>query len=232
MIGSIGVVVPVRNEEALLGKCLQSLESAARAVPVPVQVVVVLDSCTDTSADVVARSGLTRVTALSVDAGNVGVARAAGMAELLSGRDPGRLWLATTDADGTVPTHWLSRQLEYAADGADVVVGTVQVRDWEQHTSRVITRFSRLYASAGSAGHPHVHGANLGFRASMYVQAGGFAGLGVAEDHALVSACTAQGAVIRRVADLAVTTSARRQGRAAGGFAHLLDRLALESDPV
>ena len=36
--------------------------------------------------------------------------------------------------------------------------------------------------------HPHVHGANLGFRASAYLRAGGFPALPTAEDHALVAA--------------------------------------------
>ena len=233
MIEAIGVVVPVRNEELLLPACLDSLAEAAAAVPwVRLHVVVVLDGCTDSSAAVV-DSWPSLATALTVDAGNVGVARAAGMARVLEHEAScprERLWLATTDADGTVPKDWLSGQLRYEDEGADVVVGTVRVADWCGHPAAVPRRFALLYATAAAPGHEHVHGANLGVRASTYEQAGGIAPLALAEDHAFVAACVQGGAVVARVADLPVTTSARHQGRAAGGFADLLARLATESE--
>ena len=233
MIEVIGVVVPVRDEELLLPACLESLAAAVAAVPaVRVQVVVVLDGCTDGSAAVVEEwSAL--ATGLAIDAANVGVARAAGIAEVARCQalcPPERLWIATTDADGTVPADWLSGQLAYEAEGADVVVGTVTVADWRDHPAAVPHLFAGLYATADSPGHEHVHGANLGVRASTYLRAGGIAPLALAEDHAFVAACVAVGAEVARVADLPVATSARRQGRAAGGFADLLLRLAAESE--
>lgn len=233
MIEAIGIVVPVRNEELLLPACLDSLAEAAAAVPsVRVQVVVVLDGCTDGSAAVV-EAWPTLATGVAIDAGNVGMTRAAGMAQVLHHEalcPRERLWLATTDADGTVPADWLSGQLRYEAQGVDVVVGTVRVADWRDHPTVVPRRFASLYATADAPGHEHVHGANLGVRASAYERAGGIAPLALAEDHAFVAACVETGAVVARVADLPVSTSARSQGRAAGGFADLLVRLAAESE--
>ena len=52
--------------------------------------------------------------------------------------------------------------------------------------------FRERYA-AGTGPHSHVHGANLGFRASAYLTAGGFPPVPTAEDHALVAALTAGG---------------------------------------
>ena len=232
MIEAIGVVVPARNEETLLPACLASLAATAAhpaLAGVRVRVVVVLDSCTDRSAHVVRAS---RVRALEVEAGNVGVARAAGVADLLCQEpsvDRERVWLAMTDADTTVPYHWLPAQLALARAGADVVVGTVQVDAWEEHPPAMAQRFATHYATGfGSSGHTHVHGANLGVRASAYLRAGGVAALALSEDHALVEACSATGASVVRTADLPVTTSSRRTGRAAGGFADLLVGLSAE----
>lgn len=228
MIEAVGVVVPARNEEALLPACLASL---ARAADHPdlrglrVHPVVVLDSCTDGSALAVREAGLLP---LEVALCNVGAARAVGFAEVLRREQPtDALWLATTDADSVVPQDWLARQLGLAAGGADVVVGTVQVEDWTGHTRAVVRRFAAMYA-AGGAEHSHVHGANLGLRGSTYDRIGGMARLPLAEDHALVEACVAAGAQVIRTREVSVVTSARRSARAAGGFADLLAGLSAE----
>src|SRR5205807_7944371 len=134
---------------------------------------VVADMCSDQTV-AVARTG--KATVISLRARRVGAARAAGMRELLrltSGSDPSAVWLATTDADTVVPSGWLRRQLEYADAGWDVVLGTVTVSNWDGHPPHVPHAFERRYAF-GAGPHPHVHGANLGIRASAYLAAGGF----------------------------------------------------------
>lgn len=225
MIEAAGVVVPAHDEETLLPACLAALRRAVRAVPVPVHVLVVADACTDRTA-AAARAGGARV--IRIRARNVGAARAAGMTELLrltAGRDPAATWLATTDADTVVPPGWLRRQLEYADAGWDMVLGTVAVADWDEHPPHVPALFDARYAF-GPGPHPHVHGANLGIRASAYRAAGGFRPLRTAEDHALRAAATEAGGLVLQAGDIAVETSARRQARAPGGFGHLLRTLA------
>lgn len=232
MIRAVGVVVPARDEERLLPACLESLAKAAchpALAGVGVEVVCVLDGCTDGSAAAVADAG---VAAVVVDVGNVGAARAAGFEAVLrrlDGYPADQVWLATTDADSTVPRDWLARQLRSAADGADLVVGTVRVADWSGHPARVLRRFAELYGADESGPHRHVHGANLGLRASAYEQVGGVPQLALAEDHALVDAFVAHRLPIVRTRDIPVTTSARRTARARGGFADLL--LALADSP-
>ena len=111
----IAVVVPAHNEEALLPACLRSVLAAT--TPVPVEVVVVADACTDDTAALASAAGATVIT---LAARNVGRARAAGMEHALrSGADG--LWLATTDADSRVPANWLRRHLVLAGSGADLV---------------------------------------------------------------------------------------------------------------
>jgi len=225
-IGAAGVVVPAHDEETLLPACLAALLRAARAVPVPVHVLVVADACTDRTA-AVARAGGARV--LGIRARNVGAARAAGMTALLrltaKRHGPAATWLATTDADTVVPAGWLRRQLQYAGAGWDVVLGTVTVAGWDEHPPHVPDAFAARYAF-GPGPHPHVHGANLGVRASAYRAAGGFRPLRTAEDHALLAAATQAGCAVLQAGDIAVETSARRQARAPDGFGHLLRTLA------
>jgi len=224
-IKAVGVVVPAHNEEALLPACLAALGQVAGRAGMPVSVLVVADTCTDGTADV-ARAGGARV--IAIGARNVGAARAAGMAELLrltAGEDPAEVWLATTDADTLVPPSWLERQLRYAGQGWDVVLGTVTVADWDGHPSHVPAAFDALY-EFGDGPHPHVHGANLGIRASAYLAAGGFRPLSTAEDHALLAAATEAGCSVLQASDITVETSARRWARAPLGFSHLLRTLA------
>lgn len=233
-VRAVGVVVPAHDEEATLPGCLAALLLAAaepRLTGIPVLVVVVADDCADTTV-AVARSLLagTAGRVMAVRRRNVGAARAAGFAEVLAwygGLPPAALWLATTDADTLVPPDWLTRQVDLAGAGWDAVAGTVRVLDWGGRAGRLADRFDGYYSRDRLAGdgHLHVHGANLGLSAAAYAEVGGIPPLALAEDHALVAALRARGRRVLASGDLVVTTSGRRQARAAGGFGDLLTRL-------
>lgn len=223
----VGVVLPAHNEGLLLGSCLKALTTSCAAATVPTSVVVVLDACTDDSESICERFG---VPSIAIGEHNVGRARAAGMARVLAScPDPQRLWLATTDADTIVPPHWIARQLELADDGADAVLGVVILGPSGEVPTRLRRRFEARYglARATATGrHPHVHGANLGIRASAYLRVGGFPPLAVHEDRHLVeSLARTEGLRIVRSPALHVLTSARMEGRCAEGFAQHLRRI-------
>ena len=74
-------------------------------------------------------------------------------------------------------------------------------------------------------GHPHIHGANLGVPGDIYRAAGGFDDAAVDEDVLFVHAVRAAGGVVVSSGASPVLTSARTEGRAAGGFAHYLRAL-------
>jgi glycosyltransferase involved in cell wall biosynthesis len=228
VIDTICVVVPAHDEEAVLPACLAALLSAARRVQrASVHICVVADACSDRTVE---KARLAGVPVLEVRKRCVGAARSAGLAWLLGALQPIRAeatWLATTDADSTVPVHWLTRQIEYAEAGSDAVAGTVTVTDWTGHPPHLPGLFADRYATPGPY-HRHVHGANLGVRASAYLAAGGFRPLQTAEDHALLRALAATGASALHVQDIAVETSSRRVSRAPHGFSHLLRRLAAQ----
>ena len=226
-IERIGVVVPANNEQDALPSCLNGLRIAACAVEVPVTVIVVLDSCTDSSAEIVAEArgaAELAVTSITVTARNVGLARHTGMVELLRLLPEDGTWLATTDADSIVPPRWFAAQLAHARAGARVVAGTVTVVDWQDRSMAARERALRDYHATS---HPHIHGANLSFVATAYQEAGGFPPVTSGEDVALVDAFRSADEPIAWAMDLPVTTSARRHARAPQGFSGYLT--ALES---
>jgi hypothetical protein len=85
---------------------------------------------------------------VTLGAGNVGAARAAGVREVLHtirGLDPADVWLATTDADSVVPAGWLCQQARYAGQGWDAVVGTIQVAGWSGYQPSTRALFIERY---------------------------------------------------------------------------------------
>ena len=213
----IGIVIPAHNEEQRLGCCLRTVVAASFHPGLhreAVKIVVVLDACRDRSAQIARSCG---VETLSIDACNVGAARAAGADYLLA---CGARWLAFTDADTLVSQNWIVSQLELHAD---VVCGTVGVDDWSEHSDWVRSEYERGYTDRD--GHRHIHGANLGVSARAYALAGGFSGLAVSEDIALVDALIASGANIAWSASPRVTTSARKDFKIPGGFGTRLETI-------
>ena len=206
------VVVPVHNEAGCLSRCLASVRRAATQVDVPVRTMVVLDSCTDGSEASIGSN----VTSIAVHERNVGAARAAGFAWAGSANS-GETWFVSTDADCVVPPWWLRRHLAHAETGAGAVCGTVAVRNWGGLNEVVRTRYESSYVSRD--GHRHIHGANLGVRASDYWAVGGFHSLHTGEDVDLVRRLTSRGIRITWTGNMPVVTSARLQGRAPDGFA-------------
>lgn len=222
---AVAVVIPVHDEDELLGACLDSVALAVAAVPhVQVAVVVVLDDCHDDSAVIAARH---RVATLEIDDHNVGAARRAGVESARAGLDaaPDELWIATTDADSTVPPNWLAHQLALAQGGQDVVLGNVRP-DFVGLTDEHVAYWHATHAPGVALG--NVHGANLGIRADVYDAIGGFAPLPEHEDADLVARAAAAGALVAATAESTVVTSARFEGRTPGGYAGFLRGRAAE----
>lgn len=237
-VARVVVAIPARNEATLLAGCLASVEVAIKALrqvrpDVDTVVVVGLDGCSDDSAAVAECAG---VHALALRCAGVGPTRDAAIREGLSllgdsiprgaasrdDRCEHHTWVACTDADTAVPTTWLIRQVMWAESGMDLVIGTVEpTGDGDAAVAAAWHSRHRL-----SEGHPYVHGANLGMRADTWRCAGGFGRRTVGEDVALVA--RARQHTLRWVATdtTRVVTSARREGRAPGGFADYLDALA------
>lgn len=233
-VSGIGVVIPARNEEALLPGALAAMDVARGHLrhllgsEAPwVRVIVVLDNCTDESA-VIARNwaGIETIT-VAFEA--VGAARREGISRLLETghHDDATVWIANTDADSQVPSDWLHRQWEFATAGVDLMIGTVRP-DFDDLSEEQ----RRQWVATHTPGHAngHVHGANLGFRADRYVEVGGFATVPEHEDVLLVAALTKVGVHAVATDNCCVLTSGRAHGRTPGGYAsHLRERLCEEA---
>ena len=222
------MVVPAHNEQALLPRCLAGLDRAGRSAGLALTVVVVLDGCTDDSrlvVETVSRSVACRVIAVVCDTRCVGAARRIGIQRLLEVLGDGEIWIATTDADSCVPANWLVRQGVYLGAGAELVAGTVRVRDWDGR-SHLRSPWEASYRTPATH-HGHVHGANLGFLASTYAAVGGFADVTHDEDLTLVQRAIGRGVSLVWAEDLPVETSGRSVGRAPHGFSSFLDRLSV-----
>ena len=214
----IGILIPAHNEEALLDDCLRAARIAANhpgLLGEAVQILVVLDSCSDASAAIAQAH---QVHCLHVQARNVGHARGVGAGYLL---EQGARWISCTDADSRVAPDWLVAQL---AQGCDAVCGTVTVDAWSDGFDPAAQiRYHQAYQARD--GHRHIHGANLGVSARAYVEAGGFEPLECHEDVQLVRELERCGASIAWSHAPQVVTSARLDCRAEGGFGDYLKSL-------
>ena len=93
----ISVIIPAHNEERYLPKCLASIRAAAQRVDLPVEIVVVLNRCSDDTRRIAERSG-----ALTVEENARNLARIRNAGVQASSGDV----LATIDADS-----WMSRNM-------------------------------------------------------------------------------------------------------------------------
>ena len=224
LIDAIGLVVPVNNEAQRLSACISSIRAAVthlqRVHPnIVVEVCFVLDRCSDDSAGIIDSMGYRWIRS---DLAGVGAARATGVTwalHTLAGVRRDRVLIVCTDADSVVPREWLTHQRDLAGEGADIIIGAVRPNTDELDEARQ-RAWNITHRDGQSRG--HVHGANLGVRASTYLSAGGFAPLHEHEDVDLVTRARATGARVRATQSHPVVTSARLEGRTAGGYAGYL----------
>lgn len=217
-LDEFAIVIPVNDEDRHLAACLAAVDAAVRRSrpPLRMRVVVVLDACTDGSAEIAAR--WPGVETLAVDFRNVGASREHGIRHVLDGAlaPASRLWLANTDADSTVPGDWISHHVDAAHAGAVVMLGAIRPDPQDLSPSKY-RDWQRRHAAAPAT--TRVHGANLGVRADAYLEAGGFPAYPEHEDVALVESLRRRGAVIQSNPECWVQTSARTTGRTPGGYA-------------
>ncbi|BCW64477.1 glycosyltransferase [Arthrobacter sp. StoSoilB22] len=234
-IKSLAVVMPAHNEDQHIGKALAALKASADALhherqDIEARIVVVLDHCTDRSAEIAAAhtSGDNRFSVVNVQLRSTGASRDFGFRaalESLRADDAAGIWLATTDADSAVPLHWLTRQVELADAGADAVLGSVEPDPADMEPA-IHRRWLELHPFRED--HQHIYGANMGIRASAYISAGGFPELRAHEDRVLVERLRHRGFAVTATDTIRVVTSGRTHSRAPEGFAAYLRSLAAE----
>ncbi len=213
-----GIVIPARNEARRIERSLKSVQLAVRASGAKCRIVVVDDRSTDQTV-AMARRWLADApgnTTISPGPVNVGNARALGAQHLMKHASTRPKWLVSTDADSRVPEDWLLRLAAHDSTGVDAVAGTVAIRT----RSSLMAAFDSHYRKGIDAdGHPHVHGANLAVRSSVYESVGGFRSLACGEDRDLWTRIIGEGFGTVSDPNWVVETSSRLRSRTRGGFA-------------
>lgn len=242
------VAVPARNEEALLPRLVAAL-SRQTVIPFlrdPLRVVLVLNNIDDGSREmacVAARQAANlQVTIVNVafppERAHVGSARRLAL-DIAAWQSPCGV-LMTTDADAVPDDDWVEQNLRAIEAGAHLVGGRIiGDPDEERRLGRGFLRRARTHARYQALcdelasmldpiGHDpwprhHDHiGASIAVRADVYRALGGMEPLPFREDLAFVSKARAAGFRLRHAPAVAVTVSARTNGRARGGMADCL----------
>jgi glucosyl-3-phosphoglycerate synthase len=239
------VVVPARNEEALIGSCLEALATQTGVGSFEYEVLLILDRCTD---ETEARARETavdhprlRLHLLAGPGEGSGPTRQVGMdaacARLLRvGRPEGLI--ACTDADTVVAPDWLTAQLRAVSRGARAIGGRIELADdgslpesvWRRYAEQGRRRHERLLSGPGPKGetqHWQFSGASLTLTAAVYREIGGLEPLPALEDEGLERVLLEHRIPIERLLSVRVTTSPRLVGRAGRGLSYDLARIAL-----
>ena len=224
------VVVPARDEEDLIGACIAALAHQTGVARDAYEVILVLDRCTDATAEraIQAAAGMTLHLIPSNGAG-VGHARRTGM-DLAAERLPPDGLIATTDADSTPAPDWLATQLTAVAQGARAIGGRIDVRDatpaaLARREADAARRRAEL-RGAGAREHHQFSGASFAVTSATYTRVGRLEPRHALEDEGFERALRHHGIPIERLASVKVTTSGRRLGRAPRGLAVDLRRNA------
>ena len=250
------VVAPARNEEATLPALIAALAvqrdlKGAALDPATFEVVVLLNNCTDRTAEVgsAIRKKYPRlhlhIAEVTFDAEHAHVGRArqalfdAAFARFQKLQRPGGLIL-TTDADSRPAPEWIARTEAEIAEGAVGVGGRITLDPGEAAAlpagvrkfllldigyRRALEELRSLYAPEAHDPFPRHHqhfGGSLAVTAAAYAQAGGMPLKRSNEDVALYRAIVDSGGRFRHSPQVRVQTSARMVGRAQGGLADAL----------
>lgn len=231
----ICVVVPAKDEQALISRCLESLACQSRVSAEEYEVLLVLDDCSDATEERALRSASEhpdlRLVLLKGPGRGAGHARRTGMEtaceRLLALDRPGGL-IASTDADTVVAEDWLANQLSAAEFGARAIGGrielleeggpTEEVRSWREKQGR--QRLGPLRRREGRrVEHWQFSGASLSLTAEAYREIGGLEPRAALEDEYLERALQQRNIPIQRPLNVRVSTSPRLIGRASRGLA-------------
>jgi GT2 family glycosyltransferase len=254
------VIVPARNEEATVEATLRAL---ARQVdldgkPLPYaryEVLLLLNNCTDRTAEVVARFAASHLAfrmlvaerTFAADQANVGFVRRQLMDEACArlfeaGHAEGAI--LSTDADTCVSPRWVAGNLSELARGADAVGGRIYLHSDEyeslapeirrnyvlelQHGLLAAEMEARLDPNPYDPWPRHYQHfcGSLAIRASAYRRVGGLPRVPHLEDMALYHELSRRDGRIRHSPLVEVRTSARIAGRSPVGLAGHLNELA------
>ena len=247
------IVVPLRNEEALIGACLSAI--ARQHGPDAPHVVLLLNNTTDGTARVahdVARSTNLRLTVhhhiFPLPDQTAGHARRMAMQRAVAAAQPGAALLCT-DADGQVAPDWLAANLFHLRHGADAVAGQAVISPVDAAAIPAALHaadarecaYATLLDEIASLldpdpadpwpRHTEHSGASICVTQDAYHRSGGIPAASLGEDRAFFQALKAIDARIRHAPEVRVTVSGRTAGRTCVGMADTICRRLMRPDP-
>jgi cellulose synthase/poly-beta-1,6-N-acetylglucosamine synthase-like glycosyltransferase len=184
----VSVLVAARDEEKSIGSCLQSLIQQSYPSN-KYEIIVVDDGSTDTTASIV-QSFSERYSNVHLLSLPVGIDRKTGRKPLALAQGIGQAVgeiILTTDADCIAPPRWIQIMINHFEDNIVFIAGPVS----EQASTNFFSQLERLEflglitTAAGliGSGMPIIcNGANLAYRKSAFISAGGFGAAGSFND--------------------------------------------------
>jgi len=182
----VSVVIAARNEEIVLGACLERLTNQTWPSD-RYEVLVVDDNSDDRTSDIIDAFSKKCCNIRPLHTGSAYPHFSAKKRPMALGVNSARGdIILTTDADCRVPSTWVAAMAAPFFNGADVVVGYSQLKARGSH----LTWFERLQGldflslMAAAAGSSHLgvpfaaSGQNLAYRKSLYEKVGGFTSIG------------------------------------------------------
>jgi GT2 family glycosyltransferase len=246
------VAIPVHNEAALIGACLDALDNQVGAQPD--HIVLLANNCTDATVPIARGTATQRGTTLHVvqmslppEQASAGHARRLAMQCAAALAGPSGV-LLTTDGDSRVDPDWLAANLAALRAGADAVCGWVELDpiDWgnippglheddarECAYDRLCdTIHGRLDPDEADPlpRHTQHSGASIALTAAIFARCGGVPDVPSGEDRALINALRRVDARVRHAPDVHVVVSGRIEGRCKGGMAETIRRRLASPD--
>jgi GT2 family glycosyltransferase len=243
------IAIPVRDEAKRIGGCLAAL--ARQSTPAR-HVVLLLNNCTDGTAEVIRKQppGPHQLhiveRRLEGSSASAGVARSLAMDYAAS--LPGEGVLLSTDADAEVPENWVEANLRAIEEGADAVCGQAVIDPIEallipshlhEDDAREVA-YGRLLDEIESIllpdsadpwpRHREDSGASIAITTSLFRSVGGVPLLASGEDRALIARLRSIDARVRHHPHIRVVVSGRIEGRAPGGMADTIRRRMVQQD--
>ena len=190
----VSVLVAARNEEASIGDCIQSLLDNDYPAHLT-EIILINDSSTDKTGDVMSRYAREHknIIYVSVEVESPGLRGKANALAKGIKKATGAIYLFT-DADCTVPSGWIRKQVSYFDAGTGIVGGFTRLRSRNWFTGMQSLDWFFLYTVAaaltGLQKPVTAVGNNLCVRKEAYDDTGGYEKLpfSVTEDYILVNA--------------------------------------------
>jgi glycosyltransferase involved in cell wall biosynthesis len=243
------IAIPVRDEAKRIGACLDAL--SRQSTPAG-HVVLLLNNCTDGTADVIKGVPLGPHQLHIVECRLEGASASAGVARSIAmdyaASRIGEGVILSTDADAEVPENWVEANVRAIAAGADAVCGQAVIDPFEallipEHLHEDDARevgYGRLLDEIASIvlpdaadpwpRHREDSGASIAITAAMFRNVGGVPPLASGEDRALIARLRSVDACVRHHPQIRVVVSGRTEGRAPGGMADTIRRRMVQQD--